>query len=246
MGNHRSLSLSDITIVIPVGRHEPLLKGLLECLIEYQFPGTIILVVDSTGPRSKVWCGLKSLPCHSLNLEILTKKGTRADKLNYGARAATSLVLWFLHADSTFKQSALFKLKEKICQNPDTLCFFKLKFSDKASPWLWLNEWGVKIRSGYLGIPFGDQGMAILREHFLTLGMFPVGLEYGEDHVFVWQARLAGFALKEIDDYIWTSARKYNYNGWLSTTIDHAVKTWLQAAPFAIALAKKGIRGNGA
>lgn len=243
MGNNHSPSLSDITIVIPVSRHEPLLKGLLECLIEYQFPGTIILVADSTESKSEVWCGLKKLPRHSLDLKLIPKKGSRAVKLNYGARVATSLVLWFLHADSTFKHSALLNLEEQIWQNPDALCFFKLKFSDKASPWLLLNEWGVKIRSGFLGIPFGDQGIAIWREHFLGLGMFPVGLEYGEDHVFVWQARLAGFSLKEIDDYIWTSARKYNYNGWLSTTMDHVVKTWLQAAPFAIALAKKGIRG---
>ncbi len=159
---------------------------------------------------------------------ILSQKEGRAASLNHGAAQAKGEYLWFLHADSELSTQAWRKLITAIKQKPNALHYFRLAFfsgSDKMK----INAWGANFRSSVFGCPFGDQGLCISSALFDQLQGFPEDLEYGEDHVFVWKARQQDISLNEIDATITTSARKYNNNGWLKTTLSH-ICLWIKQA----------------
>ena len=94
-----------------------------------------------------------------------------------------------------------------------------------------MNELGVWIRSHLLGIPFGDQGLALSRETFLKVGGFEVGRDCGEDHYFIWKARQSRVRVRSVGASIRTSARKYKRLGWRETTKKHIAITFQQAFP---------------
>jgi hypothetical protein len=89
----------------------------------------------------------------------------------------------------------------------------------------------VCIRSRFLGLPFGDQGFCLSREHFQQIGRFDEHASYGEDHLLVWSARRQGILIRSVGASIATSARKYQAHGWLRMTLRNAWLTWRQAIP---------------
>jgi GT2 family glycosyltransferase len=84
-----------------------------------------------------------------------------------------------------------------------------------------INSWGANMRARFFGIPFGDQGFCIEKQLFETLGGYSETAPYGEDHLFVWRAHKAGVKLNRVPARLTTSARKYQQNGWLKTTLLH-------------------------
>ncbi len=163
---------------------------------------------------------LPTLPADA-EITLSQEAGGRAASLNAGARKATREYLWFLHADSRLAENTISALITAVKKHPDSLLFFDLAFSDDAAPLMRLNEWGAYFRSRVLKLPFGDQGFCIGKDLFAQLGGFPEGLEYGEDHVFVWRARQANIKIRPVNATLCTSARKYRIHGWLRTTLLH-------------------------
>ncbi|HZF97242.1 MAG TPA: glycosyl transferase family 2, partial [Pseudoxanthomonas sp.] len=96
-----------------------------------------------------------------------------------------------------------------------------------------LNALGAWFRSRCLGLPFGDQGLALPRALFERLGGFDESLRGGEDHDLVWRARRAGVPLQPARAPLYTSARKYAQRGWGATTAFHLRETWRQARRFS-------------
>ena len=151
---------------------------------------------------------------------ILSQEGGRAVSLNHGAKRANGEYLLFLHADSKLPMDGLERLQKEISDKPEALHYFDLAFTGG----LWamkLNAWGANFRSRILGCPFGDQGLCIHKKLFETLGGYPEGASYGEDHLFVWKARKAGIKLNPINATLFTSSRKYVKHGWFKVTLMH-------------------------
>ena len=160
---------------------------------------------------------------------ILSSEETRAISLNKGAEKSTGEYLWFLHADSEIDSHAISALQKAIQKNPASLLYFDLTFAKNSSPIMILNAWGAWLRSHILKVPFGDQGFCISRKLFENIGGFPEGIEYGEDHLFVWRARQKNISIKSVGAKIYTSARKYKKYGWLKTTLMHQY-LWIKQA----------------
>ncbi len=156
----------------------------------------------------------------------------RARQLNAGAAAARGDWLCFLHADSHLPPDSIARLREALNEG-DALRYFDLRFSADGPALMRLNEAGAWIRSRWLGMPFGDQGLLLPREWFERLGGFDERLDCGEDHALVWTARKAGLALRPLRAPIFTSARKYAERGWLHTTLLHLRLTAGQARVFS-------------
>lgn len=165
----------------------------------------------------------------SFTVHWLTTSPGRGHQMNLGAKHATGTFLWFLHADSSFDKHALRLFDHARDRHAHSLLYFDLKFKDKPSILLRLNEWGARFRSNCLTLPFGDQGFCINKKAFESLGGFPESLAYGEDHMFVWKARQHGLSVKAIGAPLHTSARKYQKNGWLRTTVTHHY-LWIKQA----------------
>ncbi|NRA44371.1 MAG: glycosyltransferase [Oligoflexales bacterium] len=168
------------------------------------------------------------------------KKG-RAAQMNMGAKHAKGKFLWFLHADSIFSPRAVKSLIQNLDRHSDQIHFFNLSFGQDTSGLTKLNEVGANLRSQHLGIPFGDQGLCFSKKIFEGLGGFNQACSYGEDHLFIWEAKRQGVEVHSTGEDIITSDRKYHKEGWLKTSFNHIYLTCKQAFPNAIQLGTKKI-----
>ena len=173
---------------------------------------------------------------------LVTPQG-RARQLNAGARAAVRDHLWFLHADSRFAPDTVAALQSAMRAAPGALHYFDLAFLPDGPRAVALNAIGARLRSRWLGMPFGDQGFCIRRTVFDSLGGFDEGVSYGEDHLFVWRARRTGIAVRATGGTLRTSARRYSDRGWARTTLRHVLLTARQALPEWLALVRQRVCG---
>jgi GT2 family glycosyltransferase len=202
--------MTDISVIIPLGPDETAWKNLLADLDKLP-SGTEVLFVVSE--NSKILH--ETILLSRKEIRLLSSAPGRGSQMNAGAKAAEGKFLWFLHADSKFGDDTLSALLRAMQNYPDSLLYCDLAFWGDATPFMFLNAWGVYFRSRILDIPFGDQGFCIKKNIFHKLGGFPQDVSYGEDHVFVWKARQHGITVKPICATLYTSARKYKKDGWL-------------------------------
>ncbi|GEQ96937.1 hypothetical protein JCM17844_05740 [Iodidimonas gelatinilytica] len=166
-------------------------------------------------------------------------EGSRAKSLNAGAKKARGTLLWFLHADSVLTDDSIDHLLAGFAKSPKSLLYFDLAFARDAVGLVKLNQWGANLRSRLLGVPFGDQGLACHRDIFKAVGPYDEHCAYGEDHLFVWQARQGGVKLFPIGAPLLTSARTYRQTGWLKLTILYQYRWIRQALPEAWKLMRR-------
>ena len=223
-----------LSVVIPVGPGELAWRELLGDLAALAEPAEVILVAPP-GESPANFCPAD----HGLELAVrwLEAPKGRARQQNAGAAAARGEMLWLLHADSRLPADTI-----RAAQQADTsgsIGYFDLRFHDDG-PWLVrLNSIGARIRSRWLGLPFGDQGLLLQRRLFDTLGGFDESLACGEDHALVWSARRAGVPLRPLGAPLYTSARRYREGGWLRTTLRHARLTIGQVRAFSARAPKR-------
>ena len=235
----KTISLS---IVVPIGpgdqSWQDLLKNLGSILSTLSMP-KVDIVLSYCQEDEELF--LKQLGLFeegkSFSIETIGSERGRSNQLNKGAQKAKGEFLWFLHADSSLEESSLVRLYQSLADDPKALHYFNLTFLEDGPFLTCLNEWGARIRSDALKMPFGDQGFCIKKDAFRSLGGFlPEGEKKGgEDHLFVWEARKNGLKLRNTGGFLGTSARKYQRNGWLQTTGYHlyltykvAIKQWLR------------------
>lgn len=172
---------------------------------------------------------IESLKNHNIRY-IMTQSG-RANCLNEGAKHATGEYLWFLHSDSLLSKGTVSKLTEIIENNVSALYYFDLAFYKICCPLIKINELGAFFRSRFLKTPFGDQGFFMKKDLFNEFGDYSTDVAYGEDHLLVRNFRKNNILIKPIGIKLYTSARKYELNGWLKTTINH-LYLWRKQASF--------------
>jgi len=229
-----------LSIIIPVAPREHAWNTLLPQLLKGRGDAEILLASSESQPAD--WTDmLESSGFETLNSPVrwLKVPAGRASQMNEAARQARGEFLWFLHADSEINSTTLPALKASLEKSPPAVHYFDLRFLSEGPTMMWLNRGGVWFRSHWLKMPFGDQGLAISAEDFQELGGYDESLPYGEDHQFVWRARIAGLKIRPVGATIATSARKYQKRGWLRTTCRHCWLTWRQAMPLYCQLWKR-------
>jgi hypothetical protein len=214
-----------LDIVVPLGPGELAWRTLLPSVLAST--SADVWVVATPDAREE------DLPTPEPRLRRVLSRQGRAAQMNAGAAAGTAAWLWFLHADSRLATDSFARLADYLDAEHAGIGYFDLRFLADGPGLVRLNEWGARLRSRWLGLPFGDQGFVMRRETFGALGGFDESLPGGEDHALVWRARRAGLALRPIGADLWTSARKYRHQGWLGTTFSHLGATLSQARRFA-------------
>ena len=193
----------NISVIIPVGHKDYDFKLIDQ--IREKFEDFEIIIAASYQNNEVVKLEEK------VDKIISVRNSTRAKALNTGAEAATHDLLWFLHLDSNI--SLLDKTDfEKI--DDKKINTFLLKFYDEKIKY---NAVGANLRTKYLRIPFGDQSFVIKNRLFNFLGEFTEGLDKGEDHEFIWKAKTVGIKINIIENYISSSASKYNKHAIIQT-----------------------------
>jgi len=235
MGN-----LENLSVIIPVAPNDQAWVGLIPSLLRLPVESELIFVSpQDPGVQSEEL--LEELSKKRKIRWVQSKIG-RAVQLNKGAHVATKAYFWFLHADSRFNEPALQGLSDLLDKKPNSLIYFNLKFNSDGPSWTQINNVGVWLRSNLLKMPFGDQGFCMSKNLYQNVGGFDENCDYGEDHLFVWRARILGISLQCTGSHIYTSARKYKKHGWLKTTMVHLYLTYKQAFPAWYEWRKKKIK----
>lgn len=219
-----------LSVIVPLAKNEPqwhVLKQQLRLLPE----NSEVIIVATSGDNISRQIKQLSKQIPKIQWKLLYSSAGRGIQLNCGAAHATSANLWFLHADSQITQDNIDNLFSSLAKHPDCLFYFELLFHDKHTQLLKLNEFAAKWRSDLLGMPFGDQGFFLSKQTFTRLGGYVEDAEYGEDHLFVWQAKMQGVKLRRCPNKLATSARRYRQQGWLRLTLRYQTLWLKQAIP---------------
>jgi hypothetical protein len=215
-----------LSVIVPLAPGETAWHRLIDQLTE-GLPDDSELILVHTDARP--W---PPLPCSARStLRQISSPPGRARQQNSAAQAARGRWLWFVHADSQLQPETLPALQRFTQRADDALGFFDLSFSGDGPRLAALNAFGANLRSHWLKMPFGDQGLLLPAHCFAALGGFDEHVRYGEDHLLVWTARRAGLPIVGVGAALQTSARKYALHGWWRTTSRHLRLTLAQAWP---------------
>ncbi|MCB0349683.1 MAG: hypothetical protein KDD38_00785 [Bdellovibrionales bacterium] len=231
-----NIILNDLSIVVPFTSQDLLWKDLLQDLKALP-RGSEILLVGPDRPDDAI---LKRATENLLaQVRYVESPKGRGVQLNTGAKNASRNYLWFLHADSKVPRPSIFLLDRELMLKADALHYFDLQFLSDGPRLVGLNSMAANLRSRYLGMPFGDQGFAMSRATFLRVGGFSENSKYGEDHIFVWEARRKRILLNRVPGAVFTSARRYESEGWGAVTRTRVILTAKQATSECIKLMKQ-------
>lgn len=223
-----SAPLAGLSVIVPVGPGDAVSPALLHRL-HHGLPASaevlIVLAPTAIAPRDD-----QLGPAMHL---LHDATGGRARLQNRGAAQARYAVLWFVHADTVIPLAALQAAARFVDRGESALAYFDLRFLADGPRLMVVNAVAANLRSRWLKLPFGDQGLMIRRDDFQRLGGFDAQLRAGEDHALVWRARHDGLPLRRLAAPLYTSARKYAEHGWFRTTAWHLSATWRQARRFA-------------
>ncbi len=140
----------------------------------------------------------------------------RARQMNAGARSARGAVLLFLHADTCLPTGYDKEILGLLDDPGVMLAAFRLGI-DHPRPALRFIERLANLRSCLLGLPYGDQALAIRACDFHRLGGYPI-LPIMEDFDFVRLARRLG-RVRIARSAVRTSARRWLETGILKLTL---------------------------
>lgn len=225
--------IPSISIIVPVAPADRSWRVLLQDLAEQAAHGKLagcdVLFIGADAVEITAIQGKLSGYPRSFSRCVSTAcaGNSRATAMNAGAQLAQGKFLWFVHADSRLTTRHIHALKTSLRVNPEALHYFDLRFY--GHPMMWLNSFGVWLRSHWLATPFGDQALCLSKQSFLRIGAYPEDVAYGEDHALVWHALQQGISLRCTGEVLFTSARKYEKNGWLKTTGLH-IYLWAKQA----------------
>jgi len=139
----------------------------------------------------------------------------RATQQNAGADAATGQVLLFLHADNWLEQDACKQVQQAFESNAAVHGAFRQKIQAKGRIYRWL-EAGNAWRVSRWGLPYGDQGIFIMRQKFIDVGGFP-SVPLMEDYILMQTLRKKTQPVL-LDGPLHVSARRWQKHGALRQT----------------------------
>ncbi len=158
-----------------------------------------------------------------LGVRIVRDAGRgRAVQMNAGAAASSAPNLLFLHADTRLPVGVARRVAETLTPPQVAIGAFSLRL-DSRSRGLALVELGIRLRTRFARMPYGDQALFLRREVFELLGGYRE-LDSFEDSDLVRRARRLG-SLVVLPDEVVTSARRWHTEGVLRLTASNWVRT---------------------
>jgi rSAM/selenodomain-associated transferase 2 len=194
-----------ISIIIPVFNEAFHIAKILDYLIQVknqEFTHEIIVVDGgSTDATLEI---LKKYP----SIKVINSQKGRAIQMNYGAKYASSQILYFLHCDTFPPQNFDFEIVNHVKKGSLSGCF-KMKF-DSNHIVLKLSQWFTQFNFKYCR--GGDQSLFVEKNLFEKLNGFNEGLNIYEDNELIFRLYKAS-KFVVIQQFVTTSSRKYKANG---------------------------------
>ncbi|MDQ2869385.1 MAG: TIGR04283 family arsenosugar biosynthesis glycosyltransferase [Acidobacteriota bacterium] len=196
-----------ISVIVPV-RGEP--REIAERFREIAAdPRAELLVADGGGDSETTEAFRR------IGARVIGGCGTRGARLAAAAREARGDQFLFLHSDSRAPQNALDALT-RCLSNGAAGGAFSLAYENAGPGLRWIAAW-ANLRSRWLKLPFGDQGIFCRREAYETAGGFH-DLPVCDDLDFVRRLRAVG-PFRILKETTTTSPRRYEERGALSQVL---------------------------
>jgi rSAM/selenodomain-associated transferase 2 len=152
----------------------------------------------------------------SLGATVIFSPPGRAVQMNAGAAIASGEILLFLHADTCLPLGFDEMIRAKLQETGIVAGAFSLEID--APHWgLRLVEWGVRMRSHFWQMPYGDQAIFLTQIAFKQVGNFPE-LPIMEDFEIIRRLKSLG-KISVIPTPVITSPRRWLKKGIFTTTI---------------------------
>ncbi len=195
-----------ISIVIPTLNAADELPGTLASLGEGLQEGLIREVILSDGGSTD---GTRAI-ADAAGAGWVTGAAGRGGQLARGVAAAEGAWLLCLHADTHLGPGWTTAVLAHLRDAPDRAGHFRLRFRAEGLAPRIVASW-ANWRSRVLGLPYGDQGLLVSRALYDESGGFPE-IPLMED---VALARALRGRLMEVPAEAWTSAARYQAQGWV-------------------------------
>jgi rSAM/selenodomain-associated transferase 2 len=202
-----------ISVIIPVLNEVKNIRVAIDSIFPSE--NTEVIVVDGGSSDGTIEV------VKDLGIMLLYSTAGRAQQMNLGAENATGDILVFLHADTRLPlgyDDLIRTTLGDVCRS-DKLPIagaFALEIDDRSRHFRWV-EWGVKYRSRFLKMPYGDQAIFLSAKVFDEIGGFP-DLPIMEDFELMRRLQKLG-PVAIIEQPVITSARRWLQQGIFKTTL---------------------------
>ena len=195
-----------ISVIIPTLNAAPVIGPTLGSLSPAILDPVLTEVIISDGGSTD---DIKDI-ADATGAKFIEGAAGRGRQLAAGAEAARGEWLLFLHADTQLSENWVDAARRHINGGADKAGWFRLAF-DASGGAPRMTAWWANLRSRWLALPYGDQGLLIHRGLYRTVGGYP-DLPLMED---VALARSLGRRrLTGMDAVATTSADRYLRDGW--------------------------------
>lgn len=200
------------TVVIPAWNEA---EGIAAAVESARLAGAFRIVVADGGSTDDT-----AARAAESGADVIAASRGRARQQNAGAAVATEEGLLFLHADARLAPDCLRQAADALADRRVAAVAFRQQI--EATGWRFrLLEVGNAARVRWRGIAYGDQGIGLRRETFLTIGGFP-DVRLLEDLLLSRQLRRQGH-VRLLPGPIRTSARRWQRHGVLRQTVRNQV-----------------------
>ncbi|MBD2518698.1 TIGR04283 family arsenosugar biosynthesis glycosyltransferase [Nostoc sp. FACHB-973] len=204
----QNINAAKISIIIPAINEAGNIK---EAIATTQISTNIEVIVVDGGSSDDT-----AAIAQSLGVKIISSSPGRAVQMNTGAVAASGEILLFLHADTRLP-AGFDEMIRTVLQQPSTVAgAFNLRIDASLLSLRWV-ELGVKWRSHFCQMPYGDQAIFLTKAVFQQIGGFPE-LPIMEDFELIRRLKAKG-RITIISTPVVTSARRWLQKGVFKTTL---------------------------
>ncbi|MYC16310.1 MAG: glycosyltransferase [Gemmatimonadetes bacterium] len=200
-----------ISVIIPVLNEEAVIGA---CLAQFCGVEDVELIVVDGGSTDDTQEVVEALGRAQW---VQVGKAGRALQMNAGVERATGDVFLFLHADTFLPSDGLMLIRDSLRVSSVVGGRFRLELSEKTIGFR-LVAFFSTLRSRYLGITYGDQGIYIRRETFNAVGGFPP-LQLFEDSEFCARVALMGKFVM-LNARVCSSTRRWRKWGFVRTVVE--------------------------
>ena len=200
-----------LSVIIPVLNEDSRIGTIINRVMDVNAE---IIVVDGGSNDKSV--GLAK----SLGVKVVESSRGRSSQMNAGALAGSGNNLLFLHADTMVPENYISLIFEALLDKQPVAGAFAFK-TDMDNALMKFIELTANIRSHYLRLPYGDQGIFMSKADFIRAGIYPE-VPVAEDIFLI--RNLKKFAkIKTIPENSVTSARRWRKHGFFKTTFVNVV-----------------------